>query len=207
LRGRISEQSGAERGVGLFEAAAWIVALVPVALMGVSLAAVVHDRNHLSGIPAAVLRESLRNGLRWLPDGRGGHFAADVAELRAQVSGISQRAVAEAEQGLLKADSVSAKACFWIFSVNTSNGRLESPIWSECDARGPLSGELSLLNELARECELAQGISVGESEGFVDRVVITGVVVGAEARDVLDYGVAYRLSESALAFARQEVGL
>lgn len=202
--GRIVER---ERGVGIYEAAIWLVVLLPVALVGASLVSIVHDFNHISSVPAAVLRETPASGLRWYPDGAGGRLEADVEELRVHVSRVSQRAVAETETGLLNADLVSAKACFWVFSVNPSNGNLESPIWSECDARGPLGSDLSLVSELAYERDRARGISVGKNEGFADKVVVTGVIVGAEARHVLDSRVAYHLSKGAIAFARQEVVL
>ena len=196
-----------ERGVGLLEAALWLMALLPVALVGISVVALVHDRSHLSGIPSAVLRECPASGLRWVPDGDGGHFEPDLAQLRVHLSEVSRRTVDEAAHGLFKADSISAKACFWIFSVHTRNGELETPIWSECDARGPLGGDLSLADELAYERKKVQGISVGESDAYVDRVVVTGVVVGAEARFMLDPRVVYHFSKGAIAFARQEVVL
>ena len=196
-----------ERGIGIYEAAIWLVILLPVALVAVSLVSIVHDLNHISGVPAAVLRETPASGLRWYPDGTGGRLEADLEGLRVHVTRVSQRAIAEAELGLFQADLVSAKACFWIFSVNPSNGKLESPISSECDARGPLGNALSLNSELAYERERARGISVGTNGEFADKVVVTGVAVGAEARHVLDPRVAYHLAKGAIAFARQEVVL
>lgn len=196
-----------EQGIGLCEAALWLMALLPVVSLGLSIMALVHERNQLAGIPSAVLREFPASGLRWIPDGNGGHVEPDLAELRHHLSEVSQRAVAEAEQGLCTSDSISAKACFWIFSVNSRNGELETPIWSECDARGPLGHDLSLAQELAYERIGARGISVGGSDAYVDRVVVSGVVVGAKARNLLDAGVPYHFSKGAIAFARQEVVL
>lgn len=203
----MAARMASERGVGLFEAALWLMALLPVSLVGISVVALVHDRNHLSGVPSAVLRESPASGVRWVPEGDGGGFEPDLTHLRVHLSEVSRRAVDEAARGLCKADLVSAKACFWIFSVNVRNGALETPIWSECDARGPLAAGLSLADELAYERERAHGISVGERDGYVDRVVVTGVVVAAEARHLLDPRVAYHFSKGAIAFARQEVVL
>jgi len=194
-----------ERGVGLYEAAIWLVALLPVALVGLSSVAMIHDRNHLAGVPSAVLRESSIAGLRWVPDGAGGRFEADVGQLRAQVATVARRAVSEAEGGMLKAGVVSAKACFWIFSVNTSTGKLETPIWSECDVRGALGAELSMVEELEREQGITHGIAFGE--GFVERVVVAGVVVAAQADRLLDPNRPYRFSKAAITFARQEVVL
>ena len=194
-----------ERGVGIYEAAVWLVALLPIGLVGISIVAMIHDRNHLSGVPSAVLRESSIAGLRWVPDGTGGRFEADVAQLRAQVASVARRAVSEAEGGMLKAEVVSAKACFWIFSVNPSTGKLEAPIWSECDVRGPLGAELSMVEELERGQRITHGIAVGG--GFVERLVVAGVVVAAQTNSLLDPARPYRFSKGAITFARQEVVL
>jgi hypothetical protein len=64
-----------------------------------------------------------------------------------------------------------------------------------------------LAQELAYERIGARGISVGGSDAYVDRVVVSGVVVGAKARNLLDAGVPYHFSKGAIAFARQEVVL
>ncbi|MEY4669032.1 MAG: hypothetical protein RL518_1731 [Pseudomonadota bacterium] len=203
---------GRERGIGMYEAALWLVALLPVGLAGGSILAVVNDQMHISGVPAAVLRESSPPGLRWLPDGAGGRFDADVDGLRAQIGRMAQAAVAEAERGVVKARAVSAKACFWIFSVNSSTGSLESPIGSECDARGPLGGDLSMSSDLEYERRKVRGIPFGGQAGFADKVVVTGVIVGAviggagESR-LLDPRITYPFSKSAITFARQEVVL
>jgi hypothetical protein len=196
-----------ERGVGLLEGGLWLVGLLPLSLVGLSVVGVVHDWNLISTVPSAVLRETPTPGLRWLPDGRGGRFEADVEKLRGLVAQVAQRALVEAQHGVMKADSVSAKACFWIFSVNPSTGILESPIGSECDARGPMGSALSMESELEHERSNARGIVVGDGEAFVDKVVITGVIVGAEATRLLDPRDTYRFSKSAFAFARQEVML
>lgn len=196
-----------ERGVGLYEAALWLVALLPVALVAVSVVALIHDQGHLSGVPAAVLRESPLRGLRWVPDGVTGRFEADSARLRTQIAMVALNAVMEARQGMLKADSVSAKACFWVFSVNSSTGRLETPIWSECEAQGPFGGDLSMTADLEREQGTFRGIAVSEGKGFVERVIVAGVIVAAQTGHLLDPRSTYMLSKGAIAFPRQEVEL
>jgi hypothetical protein len=108
---------------------------------------------------------------------------------------------------VVKAGPVASKACFWIFSVNASTGRLESPIWSECDTRGATSGELSLSASLEAERVGAQGVSLGRGEGFADRVVVAGVAVGADMWRPLEPGRRYHVSRAAISFARQEVML
>ncbi len=196
-----------ERGIGVFEASIWLVAVLPLVLMGGSMFALIHDQGHLVGVPVAVLREARFPGMRWVPDGAGGRFEVDVDGLRDQVVTVAQRAVAEAEQGILRADSVSAKACVWIFSVDARTGSLKTPIWSECDAQGPMGSELSLTADLDREREVSRGIMFAEGEGFVERVVVAGVVVAAQTARLLGPGLTYRFSNGAITFARQEVVL
>lgn len=203
----MKDRSRAERGMGLLEGALWIVALVPVALTGLSAMASVNDLNVLSRVPHDVLREVSVSGLRWMPDGNNGRFEADITSLRREITRIAERALAEAERGVFKAGPVASKACFWIFSVNSSTGRLESPIWSECDTRGSTSGELSLTVPLEAERNGAQGVSLGRGEGFADRLVVTGVAVGADMWRPLEPGRPYQVSRAAISFARQEVML
>lgn len=193
--------------MGLLEGALWTIALVPIALTGLSAMASVHDLNVLSRVPHDVLREVSVSGLRWMPDGKNGRFEADITSLRREITRIAERALAEAERGMIKAGPVASKACFWIFSVNSSTGRLESPIWSECDTRGSTTGELSLTVPLEAERVGAQGISLGHGKGFADRVVVTGVAVGADMWRPLEPGRRYHVSPAAISFARQEVML
>lgn len=196
-----------ERGMGLLEGALWIVALVPVAVTGLSAMASVHDLNVISRVPHDVLREVSVSGLRWMPDGNNGRFEADITSLRREIAGIAEQALAETERGVIQASPIASKACFWIFSVNSSTGRLESPIWSECDTRGSTSGELSLTVSLEAEQVSAQGISLGHGKGFADRVVVTGVAVGTDMWRPLEPGRRYHVSRAAISFARQEVML
>jgi hypothetical protein len=196
-----------ERGMGLLEGALWIVALVPVAVTGLSAMASVHDLNVLSRVPHDVLREVSVSGLRWMPDGNNGRFEADITSLRREITGIAEQALAEAERGVIQAGPVASKACFWIFSVNSSTGWLESPIWSECDTRGSTSREVSLTVPLEAERVGAQGISLGHGKGFADRVVVTGIAVGTDMWRPLEPGRRYHVSRAAISFARQEVML
>lgn len=196
-----------ERGMGLLEGALWIVALVPLALTGLSAMASVHDLNVIARVPHDVLREFSVSGLRWMPDGNKGRFEADITSLRREIMRIAERAIAEVERGVIRAGPVASKACFWIFSVNSSTGKLESPIWSECDTRGPTGGELSLTAHLEEVRVGAQGVSLGRGEGFADRVVVTGVAVGADMWRPLEPRRRYQISRAAISFARQEVML
>ena len=196
-----------EKGMCLLEAALWLVAMFPVGLAGLSVMALVNDLTVISHIPHAVLRDLSVSGLRWVPDGKRGRFEADLTSLRIDIKRIARRAVDEADRGLLKAGPASSKACFWIFSVNSSTGALESPIQAECDAQGPLGEGLLFTDYIQHEVSRAQGIPLGSGNGFADRVVATGVVVGADAWRFSEPGSRYQITRAAISFARQEVML
>jgi hypothetical protein len=184
--------------------------LLPVALLGVSVVAAVHDQNVLQVVPEAVLREAQIAPLRWIPSGHGGQYEVAVAQLRDVVSKLSRTALEEAQGGVLKARQLSSKACFWIFSVHSSNGKVESPISHECDARGPFGSELSVDSLVNRELPTGLGIPrdrVGGAAGFINRVVVAGVVVGGEVPDLLGVSASTRVSFGAVSFPRQEISL
>lgn len=197
-------------GMALLEGACWLAVLLPVALVGVSVVASVHDRNALQVIPDAALREVFSEGVRWVPDGLGGRYEANVPELRQALASLSLLGVSEAAQGVFKAQNISAKACFWIYSVDSSNGNLEAPISSECDARGPLGPELSLTWYIEQEVARCSGIQLreeGSAARFVDRIVIMGLVVGGDSPDLLDTTTSRRIEFGAVSYPRQEIAL
>ena len=199
-----------EKGIAILEAGIWLTMLLPIALIGVSVATTVHDQNVMQVIPDAVLREARVTPLRWSPNGYGGRYDPDLAELRNVVGTLSRAALLEARRDVFKAQKLSARACFWIYSVNTSTGKLESPISTECDVRGPLGTELSVGTDIAKELSNSLGIprdQTGSTARFVDRVVVAGVVVGGELPSLLDATSFQRVSFGSVSFPRQEITL
>lgn len=188
----------------------WLGAMLPIALVCLTAAALVHDQAVLRVVPEAALREVPGGTLRWVSNGFGGGYEADIPELRSVVSRVSQRALIEAEGGAFKAKNISTKACFWIFSVNPSTGKLGSPIQSECDARGPLGQEVSvdafMREEIPRRLGMPRGV-VGDGSGYVERVILIGAAIIGEVPDLLDLAVVHRISYGAISFPRQEISL
>lgn len=199
-----------EKGIALFEGAVWLAMLLPLSLVLASTAAVVHDQAALRVVPEATLREAPGGTLRWIADGFGGRYEADLSELRSAVSRASEQGLLEAQKTAFKAQNISIKACFWVFSVNPSNGKLQSPIQSGCDARGPLGGEVSV-DSYMHEARLS-GLGIprggfGEGEAYVERVVLMGVAIVGELPDLLNRTTTHRISYGAISFPRQEISL
>ena len=199
-----------EAGTAILEAGVWLTMLLPVALLGVSVAGAVHDESVLRVVPEAVLRETRVPPLRWSPNGHGGSYDPDVAELRSVLSTLSRAAVLEAQRDVFKVQNLSSRACFWIYSVNVSTGKLETPISTECDVLGPLGRELAAETYVRRDVLMSLGISrdqTGVGAKFVDRIVVAGVVVAGELPDLLGATSARRVSFGSASFPRQEITL
>lgn len=198
------------RGMALLESAVWLVAILPVMLAAVSVAASVHDQNVFQVAPEAALREVNAQGMRWVPQGTAGRYDPNLEALRLAVAKVSEAGLQEVSSEAFKAKNVSAKACFWIYLVNSSTGRLESPIHEECDSRGPLGGELSLTPYVTKEVARGGGIPLGPEFGanrFVDRVVLVGVAVGGDLPAPLSLSATERVQFGAISIPRQEVTL
>lgn len=199
-----------ERGIALFEGSLWLAALLPLGLVCASVGAVVHDQAALRVAPEAALREISGGSLRWISDGFGGRYEADLPELRAIVARVSENALHGAQKDTFKTENISTKACFWIFSVNSSNGKLISPIHSECDGRGPRSRDISLEDYVSEEKPKRLGVPRGDSgqwAGYVDRVVLLGVAVVGDLPNLLEPSSTYRISYGAISYPRQEISL
>lgn len=203
-------RSSLERGTAILESAMWLGVMLPTALVCLTVAALVHDQAVLRVVPEAALREVQGGTLRWVSNGFGGSYEANVPELRSLVSSVSQRALIEAEGAAFKAKNISTKACFWIFSVNPSTGKLGSPIQSECDSRGPLGQEVSVEALLREEVPRRLGMprsALGEGAGYVERVILMGAAIVGEVPDLLELATVHRIAYGAISFPRQEISL
>lgn len=199
-----------QRGSAMFEGALWLATLLPLCLVCLTLAALMHDQGVLQVTPEEALREIEGGTLRWVPDGHGGRYEADLTDLRFAVARISERALMEAKNEVFKAQNVSTKACFWIFSVNPSTGELQSPIHSECDARGPLGQEVPVEGYMRAALPTRLGIprgEVGDGAGYVDRVILTGVAIVGELPNLLEPSATTRITHGSISYPRQEISL
>lgn len=197
-------------GFAAFEGAIWLMALFPVLLVSGSLLGTIHDQNILQSLPETVLRETYTDGVRWSPDRSGDAYGMPREQMRKVAALVSQAAMREAEQSVFKVKNVSTRACYWIFSVNPSNGRLNTPISTECDSQGPLGGSLSLQRYLDREKVVGRGVDISDSpeqSRFAERVALVGLVVGGEFPTITPGSPLQRMEFGAVIVARQEITL
>ena len=202
--------SGRVGGFAAFEGAVWLMVLFPALLVSGSLLGTIHDQNILQSLPETVLRETYTEGVRWSPGRAGNVYEVPRAEMRKVVASVSQAAMREAEASVFKVKNVSTRACYWIFSVNPSNGRLNTPISTECDSQGVLGGSLSLQRYLDREKVVGRGVDISDSPeqaSFAERVALVGLVVGGEFPTIAPGSPLQRMEFGAVIVARQEITL
>lgn len=199
-----------EGGFAALEGAIWLMALLPAVLVSGSLLGTVHDQNVLQNIPDAVLRETYTDGVRWTTGRGGDSYEVSRDYMRRVAASVSQAAMREAERSVFKVGNISAQACFWIFSVNPSNGRLNLPISTECEFQGPIGRSLSLQRYLDRERVVGRGVDVSDSPDaprFAERVALVGLVVGGEFARIGLEAPLQRMEFGAVIVARQEITL
>lgn len=170
-----------ERGVAALEAAAWLTALLPCAVLGATVCMKAHDQRVLGVIPEAAIREAAVPALRWSSDGNTGSFAIDPLTVRSMAESLALSARREAEASVLRMSQISVRACGWVYRVDTQTGALGALERQECAALGSLPLAAELLGARQSALEGRPGIrlgSPGEAPIFADRVLVVGVAVG-----------------------------
>lgn len=169
-----------KKGFAAMEAAVWSTVLLPVALFAASLYALSHDQNVVQIIPETLQRETIGEVLTWVSDGSVGTFSVDYTRLEEAINKLADRGLAEIGRNSFKLGELSARACFWVYQVDSSSGGVGDLESTRCVDRGSLGSSLSL--ESSFRSRISMGISmptqVPGGEDFLDRVVLLGVGVG-----------------------------
>lgn len=162
------------------EVAVWSTVLLPVGLLAASLYALGHDHNVVQIIPETLQRETVGEALTWVSDGSVGTFAVDYTLLQDSVNTLADQGIAEITQNSFKLKNLSARACFWVYQVDSLTGSVGGLESTGCVERGPLASSLSLAGPLASRMSLGVAIPthVSGGEAFIDRVILLGIAVG-----------------------------
>ena len=172
-----------QRGLATLEAAVWSAVLLPVVFMGIALYGFAHDHNIVQMIPESFMREASGKFIRWHPDGAQGYFDVDTLRLDRTITTLADRAFGEIQNSGLKVMNSSARACYWVYTVDSVTGQVAlNPFSTRCQARGTFGGRLNL--RTARDGKLAMGVAKqmrstsAQAPQFVPLVVVLGVAVG-----------------------------
>jgi hypothetical protein len=178
------------RGFMALEMAALCAVMLPLGLLSLSLYGLTHDENLLQNIPESLTRETAGRFMNWRSDGELGVFDLNLTRARTAIERLRDSAISELSQGAFEIKDLSAKACYWFHAVDTESGGIESAaILSDCVEAGPLSAGLVL--DGPKDRLLLAGVarpafSSGEMSGFLPRLVLLGVAVGARHTGLIE---------------------
>lgn len=181
---------GKPSGFVALETAALCAVMLPIGLLAVSLYGMTHDENLIQNIPESLTRETPGRMMNWLSDGDRGVFELDISQARAAIERLRDNAINELSQGAFEIEDLSAKACYWFYPVDAESGRIgNAAIRSECIDTGPLASVISL--DRPKERILSAGaarpvFTAGDVSGFLPRVVLFGVAVGARHTGLIE---------------------
>jgi hypothetical protein len=193
------------------EAAVWCLLFIPCGLIGVALYALAHDQNIVQMLPESLMRETSGRVMTWRSDGDQGFFDVNQGRLDALIEGLSDRGVTGLQRASFKLGSLSSRACYWVYEVDSNSGAVvDIPVASDCRSRGTDGASLSL--EIPRVNRLTRGVakpivSGGGVVEFVSRVVLVGVAVGGRFQGLSEYFRDELVEHGAVWVPREDVAL
>ena len=101
------------------EAAVWCLLFIPCGLIGVALYALAHDQNIVQMLPESLMRETSGRVMTWRSDGDQGFFDVNQGRLDALIEGLSDRGVTGLQRASFKLGSLSSRACYWVYEVDS----------------------------------------------------------------------------------------
>jgi len=173
-----------QKALAVLEAAVWLVIGLPVVLLSVLITGTVYDQNILRTIPVDTLRSVTVNPLLLRAGSAGFNFEIDEPALRALLPKLLQSATTRVVNQSMNIDRVSARACFWLYAVDTQSGFVLAPLREVCNAVGSSGAGLSFAEEIRSRTSEQIGVPLyGDGGGFIDKVVLIGVKVAGEEND------------------------
>lgn len=175
-----------QRGIALFELAAWLVVLLPPLMIATSLFATTHDYRLVQMIPESLMRETGGRVVTWRPSRAGGVFEVDEGRARAIIIALANRAQNEVGASTFKLLRSAVRACYWVYDINSRNGSPGAIRRQWCEQRNDPRGVLTTTLVRARDRRVANGIAepiriaAGRPQEFVSQAVLFGVSIGGE---------------------------
>jgi hypothetical protein len=203
-----------ERGTGLLEAAVWIVPLATLFMMGFALAGYYHDFGAMKGIFESMLRESWGKPQRIVFTDPGKSIIVAHDGLHNALVRVIGQAEQEAANNLFRIDGFSARACYWVFEVDSSSGRLTRQLQEHCKESGSNAGRVDFTSLLKQQAGRAVGIPLHDVQSsgsgateYFGQVVIVGAGVTGDYTGLGIYEQNRRMTFADVSFPRQELTL
>jgi hypothetical protein len=206
-----SAEGPRERGFAYLEISVWSVVLLPVVLLAAGVVGVVHDYIRMQNIPVSAAREHSAPALRFRVESAGARLDVNKDALGLVIRLIRDRMVADGEKSLVGGIAdVSAVACFWVFGVDQTTGKLTSREREVCERKGALSDKMSLEQDLAKYQASASGypaFAVGSAPRYLEYAVLIGAGVAGKVIGVPGVAEESMVQFVHISLPREEVSL
>ncbi len=175
-------RKGPESGFAVIEAAGAMVIVLPLLLIAVGVAIMLHDQSVYRTAPGEALRRvisptfhltsSLGDGLLVFSEKKAEEITKEI---------VRQMGVTVPQQAVMMKEP-SYKGCVWLISVNSITGRSNGIKKTVCHQTGIAATQLSFTAELATTLEEQIGIPLLDGSGqFAPSVVLLGAKVSAKS--------------------------
>jgi hypothetical protein len=180
-----------QQGIAMIEAALCLVALLPLALLAISLSTLVHDVGIMSAVSERMIHSHSSPGMVWSAAGDDGAVRVNDLGLRPAIKKVASQGINAVLSQVIGTKSVSALSCYVVYDVDTVSGVLRQERYRVCEGMGGLSERLTIDRLLRERVETARGIPItvrgtsGESpHGYFQQIVLLGLVIGGEFKGI-----------------------
>ncbi len=200
-----------EQGFAYLEISVWSLVMLPVVLLAAGVVGIVHDRIRMQHIPVSAVREHSVPALRFQVEGADTRLDVNSEALRLVVRSIRDRIVIDGEKALVGGiTDISAVACFWVFKVNQTTGKLASREGQVCESKGILADRISLEKELSQYQADAFGyplFPIGSAPHYLEYAVLIGGAVAGRMRGIPSVKEKSMIQFVHISLPREEVSL
>ena len=175
---RAAVQFRAEQGLAILESALGLVILLPVMLVGVGIAVVLHDQSILSAVPGDALRSMGGSSFSLGANAQGVSLVFSEEEAKALSTAIVRRMERAVVGETILIGNIALKACVWRVRVHPVTGRGTAIERSSCTVVGDGAGSLTFSAELQRAMGEKIGFPLLDGSGqFADAMILIGAKV------------------------------
>lgn len=175
------ELSSSERGLAILESALGLVILLPVMIVGVGIAVVLHDQSVLGTLPGDALRSVGDSAISVGGGAQGVSLVFSEERAQSLAALITQRMERSVRGETILIGEPSIKACVWRVRVHPATGQGTAIERTSCSTSGSNVGALNFANELRRAMREKIGIPLLDGSGrFADAMLLIGAKVSGK---------------------------
>ena len=171
-----------ERGFAVLEAAGAMVIVLPLLLVAVGVAIMLHDQSVYRTAPSEALRRVVAPTVHFNAFVMGSELSFSESKAREIAFNIvTEMGITVPQQAVMMTEP-SYKGCVWLLSVNSITGRSNGIKRTVCHQAGDDAAQLSFTQELNSALKEQIGIPLLDGSGqFASSTVLLGAKVSAKS--------------------------